>query len=285
MDEKFPIKITWLSIFLNILLAGIKFWAGIVSNSIAILADAWHTLSDSISSLAVLLGLKYSAQPADKEHPYGHGRAEIVASLVVGILLAVIGFSFLVESIVKFQSRDSVQYGSLAIWVTVISVVVKEIMANYTIFVGKKFNYNSLKADGWHHRSDAISSLVLLIGILLGNSFWWMDSVLAFLVSLMIFYTTYTILKESISVLIGEGMDPELEEQIISHGKGLAGTIDLKPHHFMVHRYGNHTELTFHIRLPGHFSLFEAHEIASKYENVLRESLKISVTIHVDDNG
>lgn len=285
MNDKTPLTITWISIFLNVLLAGLKFWAGIVSNSIAILADAWHTLSDSISSLAVFFGLKFSAQPADKEHPYGHGRAELIASLVVGVLLAVIGFSFLVESIIKFQSRTSVHYGSLAVWVTVISVIVKEVMGSYSIFVGKKFNYNSMKADGWHHRSDAISSLVILIGILLGNSFWWMDSVLGFLVSLAIFYTTYRIMKDSISILIGEGLEPELEAEIIAYGEGLAGTLDLRPHHFMIHRYGNHTELTFHIRLPGHFSLSQAHEIASRYENVLEKSLKISVTIHVDDNG
>src|SRR5690554_1459343 len=86
---KQPIVLSWLSIVLNILLFALKYWAGLVSNSVALIADAWHTLSDSISSLAVLVGLKYAQQPADLEHPYGHGRAELIASLVVGVLLAV----------------------------------------------------------------------------------------------------------------------------------------------------------------------------------------------------
>ena len=282
MRSKTPILATWLSIFLNILLAALKFWAGIVSNSVAILADAWHTLSDSVSSIAVLVGLKFSAQPADRQHPFGHGRAELIASLVVGVLLAVVGFSFLVESFIKFQSKESVHYGALAIWVTVISVVVKEIMARYSIIIGKKFNYNSLKADGWHHRSDAISSLVILAGIVFGESFWWMDSVLGFLVSFMIFYTTYSIMKDSISVLLGEALEPEIENEIIDLGQSVVDKLDLKPHKFQVHRYGNHTELTFHIILPGDYSLYYAHEIATKYEIILAEKLDVAVTIHVD---
>jgi cation diffusion facilitator family transporter len=273
---------TWVSIVLNVLLAAIKFWAGMVSNSVAILADAWHTLSDSVSSIAVLVGLKFSAQPADKQHPFGHGRAELIASLVVGVLLAVVGFSFLVESFIKFQSKESVQYGALAIWVTVISVVVKEIMARYSIIIGKKFKYNSLKADGWHHRSDAVSSLVILVGILFGQSFWWIDSALGFLVSMMIFYTTYSIMKDSISVLLGEGLEPEMEKDIIDLGHSIVDKLDLKPHQFQVHKYGNHTELTFHIILPGEYSLYYAHEIATKYEIILAEKLDVAVTIHVD---
>ncbi|MGQ1947352.1 cation diffusion facilitator family transporter [Geofilum sp. OHC36d9] len=282
MRSKTPFLATWLSIVLNILLAALKFWAGIVSNSVAIMADAWHTLSDSVSSIAVLVGLKFSAQPADRQHPFGHGRAELIASLVVGVLLAVVGFSFLVESFIKFQSKESVQYGALAIWVTVISVVVKEIMARYSIIIGKKFKYNSLKADGWHHRSDAISSLVILVGIIFGESFWWMDSVLGFLVSFMIFYTTYSIMKDSISVLLGEALEPEIENEIIDLGRSIVDKLDLKPHKFQVHRYGNHTELTFHIILPGEYSLYYAHEIATKYEIILAEKLDVAVTIHVD---
>ncbi|MFW5886468.1 MAG: cation diffusion facilitator family transporter [Bacteroidota bacterium] len=273
---------TWLSIFINIGLFALKYWAGIVSNSVALLADAWHTLFDSVSSVAVLLGLKVSNIPADRKHPYGHGRAELIASLVVGILLAVVGFNFLAESIFKFQEREVFNYGPVAIWVTVASVIIKEVMARYSIIIGKKIKSNSLQADGWHHRSDAISSVVILIGIFLGGKFWWVDSVLGIFVSMMIFYTTYGIMKKTISVLIGENIDPKMKMEIQKLGNTINGNLYLDPHDFKLHHYGNHYELVFHISLPGSFSLSKAHEVASEYEKLVEKKYSIDTTIHVD---
>ena len=282
---KQPIVLSWLSIVLNILLFALKYWAGVVSNSVALIADAWHTLSDSISSLAVLVGLKYAQQPADLEHPYGHGRAELIASLVVGVLLAVVGFNFLAESVVHLRNRVAFSYGPVAIWVTLVSVVVKEIMARYSITTGKKLKLNSLKADGWHHRSDALSSLVILLAIFLGRNIWWMDSVLGMLVSFLIFYTTWGILKDTISSLLGEGMEKDMENSIRMWSGQVEPDLALQPHHFRLHRYGNHTELTFHIRLPGELSLEKAHDIASRYETLVEQKLDVVVTIHVDARG
>ncbi|WP_291856121.1 cation diffusion facilitator family transporter [Marinilabilia sp.] len=279
---KTGITATWLSIFLNIALFAIKYWAGIVSNSVALLADAWHTLSDSVSSLAVLLGLKVSNIPADSKHPFGHGRAELIASLVVGILLAIVGFNFLGESVMKFKEKAVFNYGPIAIWVTVASVVIKEAMARYSIVIGKKIKSNSLKADGWHHRSDAISSIVILVGIFVGGRFWWADSVLGIFVSLMIFYTTYTIMRETISILLGENIETEMEEKIVKLGEDINGNLFLDPHSFKMHHYGYHSELVFHISLPGIYSLSKAHEIASEYESRIEKEYSIDVTIHVD---
>lgn len=281
-QSKLPSVITWFSIILNSALFGLKFWAGVVSNSVALLADAWHTLSDSISSLAVLIGIRYSQAPADKNHPYGHGRAELIASIVVGVLLAVVGFNFLVESIVKFQEKSEGVFGPVAIWVTLTSIVIKEVMARYSLRVGKRFRFNSLIADGWHHRSDAVSSVIILVGIFLGNKIWWIDSFLGFLVSFFIFYTTYEIMKDSVSLLLGEGIDKETEKEVIRYGESIINNLPLYPHHFKIHRYGNHTELTFHIMLPGNYSLKQAHSIASRYEEVVELKMGINVTIHVD---
>ncbi|MCU4162412.1 cation diffusion facilitator family transporter [Carboxylicivirga caseinilyticus] len=281
MENKSGIIATYTSIILNIGLFAIKFWAGVVSGSVAIIADAWHTLSDSISSVAVLVGLKISAMPADDEHPYGHGRAEIIASLVVGILLAVIGFNFLMESIVKLRSHEEVVFGKLAMIVTIISVVVKELMAQYSIIIGRKTKSRSMIADGWHHRSDAISSAIILIGIFLGDYYWWIDGVLGICVSILLFHTTYTILKDNISHLLGESIDEVLQKEIIE----LSGQVcdyDIRPHHFLIHHYGNHTEMTVHIRLPGTLSLDEAHEIGTKYEILIKQNHDIQATVHID---
>jgi len=274
-------KATIISLVLNIVLFGFKFWAGIVSNSVALIADAWHTLSDSISSIAVYIGLRVSAQPADKKHPYGHGRAEIISAVVVGVLLAVIGFNFLLESIMRLRGHVKVHYGTVAIVVTIISIVVKEAMAQYSVIVGKRTGSRALIADGWHHRSDAISSVVILAGIFLGRKIWWIDGVLGLAVSFMLFYTTYVILRDAVSVLLGENIDSSMKKEI----KKISGEItdyDLHPHHFHAHQYGSHTELTFHVFLPAEMTLKEAHDIASKYENLVNEKYGLETTIHIE---
>lgn len=278
---KIGIIVSWLSILLNILLFIIKFWVGLIFNSVALIADAWHTLTDSISSFAVLIGLKISAKPADDEHPFGHGRAELVATIFVGILLALVGANFTYESIVKLKSHEFVEYGNLAIIVTVISIIVKEIMAQYSLYYGKKTNSNSLVADGWHHRSDAFSSLIILVGIFFGKYFWWMDGALGLVVSALIFYTTYKILKEALSLFLGDKIDDDLKESIQSIGYNIFNR-DLDPHHFLLHKYGYYSELTFHISLPGNMSLTEAHKIATLYEVNIKEKHHMGVTIHID---
>ncbi|MCW3785164.1 cation diffusion facilitator family transporter [Plebeiibacterium sediminum] len=278
---KLGIFISWASIILNIALFIIKFWAGILFHSVALIADAWHTLTDSISSVAVLIGIKISSKPADETHPFGHGRAELMSTIFVGILLALVGANFTYESVLKLRMHESVEYGNFAIIVTIISIVVKEVMAQYSIFYGKKINAKSLIADGWHHRSDAFSSIIILGGIFVGKYFWWVDGVLGLLVSLLIFYTTYKILKESLSIFLGEKIDDDLKESIQKIGIHNFNS-DLDPHHFLIHQYGNHSELTFHISLPGNMSLTEAHQIATKYENAIMEIHSIGVTIHID---
>ncbi|MHC2995563.1 MAG: cation transporter [Candidatus Atribacteria bacterium] len=270
-----------ISIVINTILFGCKYWVGIKTFSIAIIADAWHTLSDSLTSLVVIIGFKVSSKPADKKHPYGHGRAEIVSSVIIGTLLAVVGFNFLIASIQRFINQQSAAYGTLAIVIFIISVIVKEGLAQFSLRAGKKINSQSLIADGWHHRSDALVSFLVLVGIFMGAHFWWVDSVMGVVVSLVIFYTTYTILKESISTLIGEEPAEDFKAEIrkivtnsVSH--------DVKLHHLHSHKYGDNRELTFHIRLPADMRLDDAHRIAEKLEKKIKEEMNIETTIHVE---
>ena len=269
------------SIILNTLLFGLKYWVGMKTFSIAIIADAWHTLSDSLTSLVVIIGFKVSSKPADKKHPFGHGRAEIISSVIIGTLLAVVGVNFLIASIQRFINHQSASYGNLAIIVFIISVIIKEGLAQFSMRAGKKINSQSLIADGWHHRSDALVSFMVLVGIFMGGYFWWVDSIMGIIVSLVIFYTTYIILKESISTLIGEEPSEDLEAEIrkivtnsVSH--------DVKLHHLHSHKYGDNRELTFHIRLPVDMRLEEAHRITEKLEKKIKEEMNIETTIHVE---
>ena len=269
------------SIILNTLLFGLKYWVGMKTFSIAIIADAWHTLSDSLTSLVVIIGFKVSSKPADKKHPFGHGRAEIISSVIIGTLLAVVGVNFLIASIQRFINHQSASYGNLAIIVFIISVIVKEGLAQFSIRAGKKINSQSLIADGWHHRSDALVSLMVLVGIFMGGYFWWVDSIMGIIVSLVIFYTTYIILKESISTLIGEEPSEDLEAEIrkivtnsVSH--------DVKLHHLHSHKYGDNKELTFHIRLAADMRLEDAHKITEELEKKIKEEMNIEATIHIE---
>ena len=270
-----------ISLICNILLAILKFWAGFVTGSVALISDAWHTLADSITSVVVIVGTKISSKPADDEHPFGHGRAEHVASLIIAVLLAVIAVNFLIEAVQKLMNHEEVVFGTLAIVATVTSIIVKEVLAQYAFWAAKKSGLNSVKADGWHHRSDAISSVIILAGIFMGKYFWWIDGVLGIIVSIMIFHIAYKIHSDTVNSILGEQPDDNLIEKIHDICKEKSRK-DLRLHHFHIHKYGDHTEITFHIQLPGDKSLKEAHDIATQIEKCVLKRLNIYATIHME---
>jgi len=273
----------WLALIVNLALFILKYWAGIISGSVALIADAWHTLSDSLTSIILLLGIKISSKPADHDHPFGHGRAEWIAALIIGTLLAVVGLNFLYDSISKLRGHEGAQYGIIAIVITIVSVVVKELLAQYAFWVYRKTGARSVKADGWHHRSDSISSVLILVGILIGSQYWWMDGILGILVSGALFYAAYDIIKESTHSILGEKPTRQLEEVIKSIPIKVIGR-DVELHHIHTHNYGDHTELTCHIKLPPEMTLHNAHEIASKIEKEIKEQTGFTATIHMEPN-
>jgi cation diffusion facilitator family transporter len=270
-----------ISIIVNLLLFFLKIFVGIRSASIAIIADAWHTLSDSFSSIILLIGFKISAKPADEQHPFGHGRAEIIATVIVGTILAVIGFSFLTESIKRLQEQQSANFGTLAYIATIVSILAKEGMAQFAFYAGKKYKSPLLIADGWHHRSDAISSLVVLVGIFLGKILWWADGAMGIIMAGLLFYASFNILKNSISTLIGEEPDEDFTNSIIELIKNNI-TQPIHLHHLHIHKYGDHQEITFHIKLKPTMQLQEAHQIADEIELLLRVEMNIEATIHLE---
>lgn len=265
----------------NIMLFGLKLWAGMVSGSVALIADAWHTLTDTVSSLIIIIGMKIASKPPDKEHPFGHGRAEVISSLIIGILLILIGAHFVSVSIEKFQNKEQANFGLIAIVVTIISMLVKEGMAQYAFWVSRKIKAESIKADGWHHRSDAISSSIILVGIFIGKYAWWIDAALGIMVSMVIFYSAWIILSKTINTLLGQKPEQETINQI----KKITATIypgDLRMHHFHIHNYGFHIEMTFHIVLPEQMKLNEAAKITRRLFGEIKQQMNILATIHID---
>ncbi|MEN8250273.1 MAG: cation diffusion facilitator family transporter [Bacteroidota bacterium] len=273
-----------LSIIANLLLFVAKYYAGIMSGSVAIITDAWHTLSDSTSSLILIIGNKLANKPADKEHPFGHGRIELITALIIGILLALVGFNFLISSIDKLVKGESANFGTLAIVVTIASVIINEALAQYAFFLSRKTGNQSLRADGWHHRSDGLSSFIILVGILIGGYWWWMDGALGIIMAGFIFYAAYDIFKEVVNPLIGQQPDEEMIVKIQEISSRIAEK-DVSPHHFHIHTYGSHTELTFHIALDGDLCLSDAHLIADKIEKKVNETFSVETTIHIEPTG
>jgi len=273
-----------ISILANTSLFGLKLWAGIVTGSIALTADAWHTLSDSVSSLIVIIGSGLSSRKPDKKHPFGHGRWEQISAIFIGFLLAVIAFDFFRDSIRRFSEHEGVEFGTLAIVVTIVSVLSKETLAQYAFYIARKSGNTSVRADGWHHRTDALSSLVVLAGIFLAKMFWWIDGVLGLIISLMLFYATYEIVSEAINQLLGEEADDETVERITQIIESVhAG--DVEPHHFHIHNYTSHQELTFHIKLYKEMDIQTGHQIATAIENQIRKQTGIIATVHIEPWG
>ncbi|MFZ2070203.1 MAG: cation diffusion facilitator family transporter [Halobacteriota archaeon] len=269
----------WLSTIINIILFAFKYWVGQKYNSISMKADAWHTLSDTLTSIIIIFGFWMAAQKADYKHPFGYGRAEPIATVIIGTLLAVVGFNFLIESITRLQNVQSAYFGKLAIIVFLTSVLIKEGLAQFSIWAGGKIKSQALIADGWHHRSDAIASGLIVLGALFGH--WWLDGILGIFISLLILYVSYGILKRAISILLGEKYDKELEIRVKKLvKKTVSHTCNV--HHLHLHKYGDHMELTFHIKLPSEMNLKESHDVATLLENKIRTEMNIETTIHIE---
>ena len=277
--KKYVIREGWSSIILNLFLFGVKYWAGVVTGSLALIADAWHTLSDSVSSVIVLIGGKISRKPADDEHPFGHGRAEHIAAVIIGVLLAIVAFDFIIGAIEKFGTREKTIFKTVAWVVTIISIVLKEAMAQYAFWAAKKTKSSVLKADAWHHRTDALSSIIILIGIAIGKYFWWTDAVLSIIVALMIGWASYEILSKDIKSLLGESPSDDLVLSIQETAQRACNQ-PIYLHHIHIHNYGNHTELSCHIKLPPQMPLEEAHNICTAIEVSIKNEFGFISTVH-----
>ncbi|MDD4362853.1 MAG: cation diffusion facilitator family transporter [Atribacterota bacterium] len=277
------ILIASLSLVSNLVLAIFKYWIGIQLASIAILAETWHTLSDSLTSFMVIIGFRMGAKPPDKQHPFGHGQTETISSLIIAIILSLVAFNFFVKSINRLLQQQSVQYNKTALFIFIISLIVKEVMAQISIKTGKKIDSDSLIADGWHHRSDALASLIVIIGIVLNPYFWWADGFMGMIVSLIIAKIAFDILKDTTSILIGEKPEELFLEKLENIIRKDA-PYNVQLHHIHLHRYGNHRELTFHIVLPGEMKLKQAHKIATQLEEKINSEMSVETTIHIESS-
>jgi len=269
------------SIIGNTVLFLLKLSAGLLTGSIALMADAWHTLSDSASSLVVLVSVKLSNKPPDKEHPYGHGRYDLIAAIIIGVLLVVIAFDFGKESIIRLLDNKHVEYTLIAWIAVIVSIIFKEGMAQFAMFTYRKSNNESLKADAWHHRSDALSSVLLLIGFFLNDYIWWIDGAMGIALSVFIAFIAYKIMKEAILKILGKQPSDETLNKIKNITNEAVG-FDVNPHKIRLHDYVHKAELTMHIYLPKTLQLKDIHDITLRIEDSIKQIYKYNVIVHTE---
>ncbi|NPV79564.1 MAG: cation transporter [Firmicutes bacterium] len=272
----------WVSIIGNVLLAAFKITFGILLNSISLMADAVHTASDVITSIIVLVGFKAAEVPADKEHPYGHGRIEPIATLIIAVLLAIVGIEFMVSSVGRLLKGALVE-GSLTIAaILLVTAVFKEWMARFSVGLGRMIQAPALIADAWHHRTDAIATAMVaiaMIGSLVG--YHQIDAFLGIAVSLLIIYTGYGLGRSAVSTLIGEAPPQEFIDEVSKIAKSVKGVKSL--HKVSVHDYGAGRRIvSLHIQVDESMSVAKSHEIANKVEELIANDLAASATVHVE---
>lgn len=288
--EKAIYQVTWAGSFVNFLLVIFKFIAGILGHSAAMIADAVHSLSDFATDIVVLIFTRISNKPQDKNHDYGHGKYETLATAIIGIVLFAVGAGICWNGLRAIQTvwqggRLPVP-GMLAFAGAIISIVSKELIYRYTIHVGRKINSSAVIANAWHHRSDAFSSIGTAMGIggaiALGESWSVLDPMAAVIVSFFIMKVSVQLLKPCVDELTEKSLPDEIEKEICLIAENTPGVSAI--HNLRTRRIGNHYAIEMHVRMDGHLTLYEAHAKASVIENKLKEKYgnETHVGIHVE---
>ncbi len=272
---------SWVSITANILLTILKVVFGLLTNSIALLADAVHSASDIFSSLVVLLGFSLARQKPDREHPYGHGRSEYLAGLVIGIMLIGAGAVFIYSSYSRLVSGTFASSSISAIVAITVSILIKEFLYYFSAKLGLLISSDALAGDAWHHRSDSLSSILVLIALVGGYyGMPTLDAYLGFGVALFVIYAGLKITRKSCSRLLGAAPTEDLKNGVVNCAREIDGVIDA--HDLEIHDYGSWKIVTIHIEVSGRLSLDEAHEIAHMVEDHVSSSFYCETVVHLD---
>ncbi|MBC7486877.1 MAG: cation transporter [Cytophagaceae bacterium] len=285
MKQSSAIKTTYLSILSSALLALLKAFVGVLGNSYAMIADAIESVTDIFASIIVLIGLKVAAKPADEGHPYGHGKAEALATFVVGAIMIVSATLIGSQSIENINTPHDLPK-SFTLYVLGGIILFKEVSFQYVIRKSKESGSTALRADAWHHRSDAITSLAAFIGIsiavLMGKGYETADDWAALLASGVIFYNSYLILKPAFGEIMDEHHYDDMIQLIRTKSKEVNGVLDTEKCH--VRKAGMQYYVDLHVLVKARISVRDGHDIAHRLKDHLIKALPeiADVLIHVE---
>ena len=281
LRKKYAYLEAWLSIICNLALSAGMFLFGLALNSIALLANAVHTASDVLSSFIVLLGFKFSSLPADEKHPYGHGRIEFLATLIIAVLLVIVGIEFGIGSYHRYLANSMVQGSYLVVIIMIFSSLFKEWMAEFSAELGRRVNSSALIADAWHHKTDGIAMILVAISILSSKfGYYRVDAVFGVGISMLIVYTGINLLWGSVSRLIGEAPEEDIVKDIKNSVRLIPEVVTV--HKIKIHDYGSYKEVTLHILLRDSFTLVEAHDISEKVEREIESKVHCNAIVHAE---
>lgn len=271
----------WVSVGINFILFVVKLTAGLFVNSISLIADAIHSISDMFSSAAIIWGFKMSGVPPDRDHPFGHGRMEHVATLIIAILLLITGFEFLRVAFGRIRNPEPVIFNLTVIFIVFSTILVKEWLARFSRDLSRKIDSKALLGDSLHHRTDAISSLLVLLALFSEKiHFRQFDGIIGILLSIYIMYSGWRMLNDVISPLIGESASYEELVQI----KSLAMSVEKVKgvHDMTMHRYGTVKIISLHVEMPEEIPFMKAHDVIEKVEELINARMNATTVIHLD---
>lgn len=283
-------RVTFIGFVVNLLLTGLKFVAGIVGRSGAMVADAVHSCSDMATDVVVIVFAKISAKPRDDGHDYGHGKYETLATIIISLALAAVGAGILLNSVrairIVVEGGLLPRPGAVALVAAVVSIAVKEILYRYTIREGRLVDSPSMVANAWHHRSDALSSLGTLAGIgcayFLGDKWRIADPIAALVVAVFIFKIAFDLIRTGLGELLERSLPDDVEREILQIVT--ASSEVREPHNLRTRRIGASIAVEVHVRVDGGMSVSRSHELTVDIERRLRARFGAGtmISIHVE---
>lgn len=288
--QKETYRVTIAGSIINMLLLVFKFAAGILGHSAAMIADAIHSLTDFVTDAIVLVFVRLGSKPTDRDHDYGHGKYETLASAIIGVSLLVVGMMICYSGVTKTYhamcGEPLQQPGFIALAAAVASVVLKEWAYRFTVRVGRRCHSEAVVANAWHHRSDALSSVGTTVGIggaiILGEKWAVLDPLTAIVVSFFIMKAAWSVLSKAVDELTDGSLPKETEdeiEKIVSEDNEVSVV-----HNLCTRRIGDRIAIEMHVRMPGETSLYVAHRHATEIENRLKQRFGTAthISIHLE---
>ena len=285
-SEKVRVKVGYISglvgIIINTLLFAVKLFVGMISGSVAIMADSFNNLSDASSCVITIVGFKLSSMPADKEHPFGHGRLEYISALIVAFMVMVVGLQFVKTSFERIFNPSDVTFEMIPFLLLLISILFKVFLALFNGSLGKKIESSALKASAFDSIGDVITTAVVALSFLASRfTKVPIDGYIGLVVSLIILYSSFSLIKETLNPLIGEAPDEKLVTGISEGVMAFDHIIGV--HDLMIHNYGpGKIMASIHAEVPANLDLITVHEVIDDAEKELSNKFNIILVIHMD---
>lgn len=283
--SKDAFRITLVGTVVNAVLILVKFSVGFWGHSQALIADAFHSLSDFLSDLVVLAGIKIGGKAPDEGHPFGHGRLETLASAFIGVILAVVALELALDAATRLYQHDTASPSWMACVAAALSIVCKELLYRYTIRVGRRLNSPVIMANAWHHRSDALSSIAVLVGVtatLIQPEWHFFDSLAALIVAALLLKVGVDILWNCFRELIDAAPEQKIIDEIEYCALAVEGVREI--HDLRVRTMGGQYQMELHAVVDGALTVEEGHRIAKEIEKCLLDEIKNSerIIVHID---